>query len=497
VLSLEDLRHWQSRIEAEARSFGLDFFETRFELVDYRQLNEIAAYGGFPVRYPHWSHGMQFDQLNKGYQYGLQKIYEMVINNDPCYAYLMKENSITDQKLVMCHVYGHCDFFKNNEWFRQTNRHMIDEIANHATRIRRYANLHGHDQVEEFLDVALSIDRLIDVHGQFVRRQPKSTEMEEAEPQAPPSFRFQAKSYMDRYINPEEKVAAQQQRFEAERRREERFPAKPERDVLFFLMEHAPLKPWQRDILGMIRDEAYYFAPQWQTKIMNEGWATYWHSKLMTQKILNDSEIIDFADHHSGTVGGAGTFNPYKIGLYLFRDIEDRWDRGRFGPDYDECESYEQRRRWDCRLGQGREKIFEVRRIYNDVTFIDTFLTEEFCEEYRLFVYQYDLDKDQYVIASREFKKIKQQLLNQLTNAGQPLISVVDADHGNRGELYLEHTYEGTPLDLRYAEATLANLQRIWRKPVSVWSKYKDKPVVLRHDGEKATLEEVGESRSA
>ena len=137
-MSTEDLKYWQAKIEEQAREYGLDFFETRFEVVDYRQLNEIAAYGGFPVRYPHWSHGMQFDQLSKGYQYGLQKIYEMVINNDPCYAYLMKENSVTDQKLVMCHVYGHCDFFKNNQWFSQTNRHMIDEIANHTSRISRY-----------------------------------------------------------------------------------------------------------------------------------------------------------------------------------------------------------------------------------------------------------------------------------------------------------------------------------------------------------------------
>ena len=493
MLSVEDLRRWQDKIEGHARDYGLDFFQQVFELVDYRQLNEIAAYGGFPVRYPHWSHGMEFDRLDKGYQYGLQKIYEMVINNDPCYAYLMKENGIVDQKLVMCHVYGHNDFFKNNIWFSKTNRKMIDEIANHASRIRRYIDLYGLEEVEGFLDVCLSLDRLIDVHGQFIDRRRPGFEAEEERPSPAPDFRFEAKGYMDSFINPEETIARQRERFEEKLRQKKAFPVNPERDVLLFLMHYAPLTGWQRDILGMVRDESYYFAPQWQTKVMNEGWATYWHSRLMTERVMNDAEVVEFADHHSGTVGGQG-FNPYKIGLYLFRDIEDRWNRGRFGPEYEECRNYEERKRWDRQLGLGRDKIFEVRKIYNDVTFIDTFLTEEFCLEHKLFIYQYDLDKDQYVIASREFEKIKKHLLAQLTNGGQPLISITNADHEGRGELYLRHAYEGIPLDIRFAQATLENLHRIWQRPVLIETVYKDKRILIRCDGGEAKIEELGEA---
>ena len=494
MLNVDDLRRWQNKIEGHARDYGLDFFQQVFELVDYRQLNEVAAYGGFPVRYPHWSHGMEFDRLNKGYQYGLQKIYEMVINNDPCYAYLMKENDIIDQKLVMCHVYGHNDFFKNNIWFSKTNRKMIDEIANHASRIRRYIDLYGLEEVEDFLDLCLSLDRLIDVHGQFIeRRRPGFEAPEDDGVSAPPDFRFRAKEYMDAFINPEEVIAKQQEAYEEARRAKKSFPVNPERDILLFLMHYAPLKGWQRDILGMVRDESYYFAPQWQTKVMNEGWATYWHSRMMTERVMDDSEIVDFADHHSGTVGGQG-FNPYKIGLYLFRDIEDRWNRGRFGEEYEACDNYEERKRWDRQLGLGRDKIFEVRKIYNDVTFIDTFLTEEFCMEHRLFVYQYDLDKDQYVIASREFEKIKKHLLAQLTNGGQPLISIVDADFEGRGELHLEHAFEGIPLDIRYAQATVQNLQRIWQRPVHVDTVYQDKRIRIRCDGDEATVEQLGEA---
>ena len=165
-----ELANLQTQIEAYAARQGLDFFPTIFELVEADELNAIAAYGGFPTRYPHWRFGMEYEQLSKGYHYGLQKIYELVINNNPCYAYLMKCNSLVDQKLVMCHVYGHCDFFKNNAYFSQTNRKMMDEMANHGNRIRRHMDRQGVDEVETFIDACLSIEDLIDIHSPFIKR---------------------------------------------------------------------------------------------------------------------------------------------------------------------------------------------------------------------------------------------------------------------------------------------------------------------------------------
>jgi spore cortex formation protein SpoVR/YcgB (stage V sporulation) len=155
-----ELRILKEEIEAHARAYGLDFYETIFEVIDADDLNEIAAYGGFPTRYPHWSFGMQYEELRKSYDYGLSKIYEMVINNNPCYAYLMRCNNIVDQKLVMAHVYGHCDFFKNNLYFAHTSRKMMDEMANHGARIRDYVEKFGEDEVESFMDRCMSIDDL-------------------------------------------------------------------------------------------------------------------------------------------------------------------------------------------------------------------------------------------------------------------------------------------------------------------------------------------------
>ena len=344
----------QAEMEEHARSYGLDFFETIFEVLDYEELSMVAAYGGFPTRYPHWRFGAQYDELMKGYSYGLQKIYEMVVNTDPCYAYLLSCNAMTDQKLVIAHVYGHCDFFKNNAWFAPTNRRMLDELANHATRISRYIDRYGYEAVEEFIDACLSLEDLIDMHAPHIRRTPvpeRAAGSSLAAPHEEESItgRFPSKDYMDSFINPRallQKEAEDRERKQKEAEKSRSFPEAPQRDILLFLLEHGPLKAWQHDVLSIIRDEAYYFAPQGQTKIMNEGWASYWHSKIMTRHGLTDAEVIDYADHHSGTMATSPhRLNPYKLGIELLKDIEERWDRGQFGSEYEQCDDQETKAR--------------------------------------------------------------------------------------------------------------------------------------------------------
>ena len=480
-----ELCRWQETIEKTARSYGLDFFETVFELLGYEEMNAVAAYGGFPTRYPHWRFGMEYEQLTRGYAYGLQKIYEMVVNTNPCYAYLLESNSVLAQKLVMAHVYGHCDFFKNNIWFAHTNRKMIDVLANHGTRIRELMDKHGLDAVESFLDACLSVEDLIDIHAPAIKRRPPRKLEEETAEEELTSGKFKSKRYMDEFVNPPRLLAAERERHKREENEaRNRFPERPERDVLHFLIEHAPLENWQRDILSIIREEAYYFAPQAQTKIMNEGWASYWHSLIMTRHELTDAEVVDYADHHSGTVAPhPGQLNPYKLGIELFRDIEERWNTGRFGREYEECEDRRKKEEWDRKLGLGREMIFLVRRVYNDITFIDEFLTPEFCEKHKLFSYRFNPETNRYEIESRSFEQIKQRLLFALTNFGRPTISVRDGNYENRGELYLEHEHSGADLKIDDAEATLRNIHRLWTRPVHVESRIEDKPVVLSSDG--------------
>jgi len=866
---------WEE-IEDHAKSYGLDFFPIIYEVLDYRTLYETAALGGFPTRYPHWRYGMEYDQLIKGHVWLGSTIYEMVINTNPSYAYLLEGNEMVTQKMVMAHVTGHVDFFKNNMWFSHTNRKMLDEMANHAARIQRIIDRYGYEMVEDFIDTCLSLDNLIDYHAPYIRRHDAQTArpiIDDDTPDIVEGLKVD-RAYMKDFINPPEFLEEQRKRLEAERAKQRRFPENPQKDVLLFLMNYAPLERWQHTILESIRDEAYYFAPQGMTKILNEGWAcvtgntllysekgllsigevvknnlaiqvsdgqslqpiydwakfdnretvwvrtkrgfelegsvthrvmlpdqswrrldelrigdrvklgagqnlwpqehvkldwwpsrrpgfdegmrinypepgdpfnsrlavlvaqshespitlstaakrkqpirvprvvdeelasflgyltgdghisevkrtiglatgdeeqadrfvqlvwnlfqlqtrkrwdpnrwrlsfssldvqdflkhlglktgvaarikdvpevilrspksvvaaflrayydcdgyagdagvilstaseelsktvqllllnfgilshrrankdgtwhvhtqgksaavfydqigfglsckqealrayvenrqwfkredwtdeivaierrradvydisveethryaaqgfinhnSFWHSEIMTKKAMKDGEIVDFADHHSGVVAThPGRLNPYKLGLELLRDIEDRWNKGKFGKEYEECENIAEKRAWDRQLGLGRQKVFEVRKMYNDVTFIDAFLTPEFCLEQKLFSFRYNRDTDLYEIASREFMDIKQKLLFRLTNFGQPFIYVEDGNYNNRGELYLRHRHEGVDLKMDYARDTLRNIYKIWTRPAHLETVVDDKRRLITFDG--------------
>lgn len=903
------LRVEQEKIEKIAREYGLDFFPTVFEMLTYDQMNEIAAYGGFPNRYPHWRFGMEYERLSKSYEYGLSKIYEMVINNNPSFAYLLEGNSFTDQKLVMCHVFGHVDFFKNNFAFRPTdldatgdvvdpirraageyspNRKWVDKMANHATAVRRVVDRFGIARVEEFIDVCLSLENLIDAYSRFVVRERNfKVEDEPTEVEIP---RLRAKDYMEEFINPEEFLEEQKKKIEADREKLKKYPPEPVQDVLAFLLENAPLEKWERLILSIIREEAYYFVPQMQTKVLNEGWAcvapdslvytergllpmervvagdaalvfdggerlqriydrniienhptitlrtrrgleltgsnnhrvlladgatwkrldelapgdrlaiaggqglgpqeelpidwqprarvtlddvadeagvsvwtvlrhragrstpsgtavaaaleryetaenlarshrrrrpvripekvdarlgaflgylvgdghisrvkrhwglttgdeaqavefaflagglfgvfptmkwddgrwrvlvhsetvsdfltefvglttgpsardkripdailrspervvraflaayfacdayagpqgvilssasrtlvaqsqllllnfgvlsrirsqadgtyhlhitgksaerfhervgftlerktraleayladhkwflkedwsdevvslepgvsdvydisvsdthryvaqgfvnhnSFWHSRLMTERVADPSDIIDYAENNAGVMAtSGGRLNPYKLGVELFRHIEDRWNKGQFGREWDECDDLDQKRNWDLRLGLGTKKIFEVRQLYTDVTFIDEFLTPEFVIEHKLFSFGWSNRNERFEIDTREFKSVKEKLLFQLTNFGNPYIYVVDANFENKGELLLQHDHRGVDLRTDYARETLQALVRIWKRPVVLATVVDNKPSLVRFDGKEHSV---------
>jgi stage V sporulation protein R len=878
------LRDVQEEIEGYAKGFGLDFFPIIYEVLDYKTMNEVAAYGGFPTRYPHWRFGMDYEQLSKSYEWGLSKIYEMVINTHPAYAYLLEGNSLVDQKIVMAHVCAHVDFFKNNYFFSKTNRKMIDGMANHAARVRRHMARHGQEVVEDFIDTCLSLENLIDPMSAYIVRS-RETKVEDEDDPSDKSGRLRAKGYMESFINPPEYLEAQRKKREEEAKRQKRrFPEQPQRDVLQFLIEHARLDHWQTDVLEIVRDEAYYFAPQAMTKIMNEGWAcvvqdtviytekglmrmgdlvsrhaahgvfdgearqrvydrhvirdhatirmttrrglslegsnnhrvqladratwkrldelvpgdrvamsgggdlwpahdvtvtwqpptkvslhdvaetadvsvwtvlrhraghatrsaaaiaaalepyesaenlalsqslvaraavriparvdeelgaflgylvgdghisrvkrhfglttgdepqadrflalgrslfdtlgtirkddgrwrvlfhsetvsdflieafglthgpsardkripdqilrspepvvraflrayfdcdgyagkqgvilstmsdqlaeqtqllllnygilsrkrkqndgcwhvdvmgasakrfaerigfglarkqqaledyvhqrqwfkeetwddevvslepgrtdvydisvtethryaaggfinhnSYWHSRILTEKALTAAEVVDYADANSGVMATSpGRLNPYKLGIELLRNIEDRWNRGQFGKEWDECDSMDQKRHWDRRTGLGRKRLFEVRRLYNDITFIDEFFTLEFCVEQKFYSFGFSERSGSWEIMSREFKKVKDQLLKQLTNRGQPVIVVEDGNFENRSELLLRHIHEGIDLDAAQARDTLRNAAKLWTRPVSLLTKVEGKGKLLR-----------------
>jgi len=481
----KELSKLRDKIHQYAIDYGLDFYPVIFEMCDYDTVNILAAQGGFPARYPHWRFGMDYEQLSKSYAYGLQKIYEMVINTSPCYAYLLMANNIVDQKTVMAHVYGHADFFKNNCWFSSSNRKMMDVMANHGTKVRRYIEKYGQDRVETFIDQVLSLENLLDPNLLFTSKANSSAnkDMEEFDPLEGASTSL--RSFLSSKLNKNESTQKKVSEKNIEDIKDPFFGGEiTNRDLMKFLMINAPIEEWQTDVIAILREEAYYFLPQRMTKIMNEGWASYWHSKIMTQNALECSEIIDFADHHAGVMAMSKTqINPYKIGIELFRDIEHRWDTGKFGKEYTDCTDMEKRESWNKSTDLGRKKIFEVRKTHNDLTFIDEFFTREFCERQQLFTSKVDHRTGKRVIDSREFEKIKSGLLSSLTNFGQPLIEVEGGNYQNRGELMLNHIYQGTDLDLSFATETLKNIQGIWKRPVNIKTIQDKKDVILSFDG--------------
>lgn len=464
AIDVEQARRMQEEILAAARSYGLDPFTTVFEMIDYDEMNEVASYAGFPNRYPHWRFGMEFETMRKSYAYGLHKIYEMVINNDPCYAYLLRSNSAIEQKIVMAHVYGHSDFFKNNMWFAPTDRRMLDRMANHGARIKAAMDRHGIDAVENFLDTALSLENLIDIHSMYApqpRPRPRfaddRSQDDAGAPSSGPPKLTATRRYMEKFINPPEYVELQRRKIETQRMQAKRFPPEPARDVLLFLCEQAPeLADWQREALSIIREEAYYFAPQHLTKILNEGWAAYWHARILTEKALRDEEAVDYADIHAGVLGGGAAMNPYKLGLELLREIEAR---------------------------EGLSKIFEVRRVHSDVTLLDHYLTEDFCARHKFFLYRYNPQRGVYEIASRDFSAIKKTMLFKLTNMGQPRVEVQDANFRGQGELLLRHRHDGVDLEVEEAKDTLVSVHKMWRRPVHLWTAVEGQHRLLSWDG--------------
>jgi stage V sporulation protein R len=454
------------RIWELARRFGLDPYPTNFELVPAAIMYEFGSYG-LPGRFAHWSRGKAYYRMKTEYDYGLSKIYELVVNTNPSYAFLMEQNDLLQNKVVVAHVLGHTDFFKNNVYFKHTAGNMIDKVSVNADRVRKYEYDHGQPAVERFLDAVLAIEEHIDPNFRIKRPAAHSDE----------DHRHTAEGPYDDLWSLEERNARRRHEAEEQRRRvrARRFPPEPEKDVLLFLAEHAPnLEDWQRDVLLIVREEMQYFVPQMQTKTINEGWASFWHARIMRELDLSDGEATAFAQMHSGVLApNRMRINPYHLGYNILQDIERRWDNP----------TEEQRVKLGMQPGQGRKKIFEVRETENDVSLLRNYLTKELVEELDLYLYR--KDGDEWVIAEKNWEKVRDGLVASMTNFGMPYITVVDADFNGNTELVLRHQFEGQELDILYAQKTLEYVQYIWSRPVHLETVVDEQAVRLSFNGDK------------
>lgn len=450
------------RIHDLARGFGLDFHPMRFEVVPAEVLYTIGAYG-MPTRFGHWTRGKAFWRMKTEYDYNLSRLYELVVNSNPCYAFLLEGNSLVQQKLVAAHVFAHSDFFKHNRRFASAPGDMMEVMASSAERVRLYESRHGRDAVEAFLDAALAIQECVDPFGPDARVRSSGARVRPSGARGPGAVAGAAgppppsgpSRERDGYENlwsigePPKPPPPPEPR---------RLPPKPEKDLLRFIIEHARgLEDWQRDLLSVVRDEMLYFWPQLETRIMNEGWATFWHARILRELDLEDAEAVEYAKLHAGILQPSPQrLNPYLIGLRIFEDLERR---------------------------RGREACFEVRELDTDVSFLRNYLTEELVEELDLYLFR--KVGEQWQVVEKDWERVRDGLAAGLTNGGLPVIVVLDGDHNGAGELFLLHRHDGQELDLEHAEKTLAHVHRLWGRPVSLETIVDSKPLVLSYDGER------------
>ena len=446
--TLEDLEHWNDKIVALVERFGLDPYPQEFEICDHEDMLSYMVYSGMPSHYPHWSHGKNFEKLKTLYDYGVSGLpYEMVINSNPSIAYLMRDNSLALHILTMAHVYGHNDFFKTNFTFRSTRAEFtIETFKSHANRVRHYIEdpSIGLEKVEAVLDAAHALS--LQCRRNLAIKKPTASEERDMK--------------MAEFEPPVDPFRSIHRRAEPPPPDLNKVPLFPDEDLLIFIRGHNPhLAEWEKDLLTIVHKQAQYFMPQIETKIMNEGWASFWHKRIVEALELPQGLHLEFIVRHSQVLRPSpGSLNPYHIGMKVWENIEKRWDH----PTLEEIEEFGPRKK------NGLEKIFEVREVERDASFLRRYLTEELIRELNLFEYR-TRGNDQVVsrVADEEnWRQIKETLIQNVGTATIPVIKVEDSDYLNNRTLLLKHHHDGRDLQLEYAEKTLRYVQQLWRHDV-------------------------------
>jgi len=448
--TIADLERWNERILALVERFGLDPYGQEFEVCDHEDMLSYMVYSGMPAHYPHWSYGKNFEKLKTLYDYGVSGLpYEMVINSNPSIAYLMRDNSLALQVLTIAHVYGHNDFFKNNFTFKSTRaQYTIESFKSHATRVRHYVEdpSIGLEKVEALLDAAHALS--LQCRRNLAIKKPSPAEerqlkLDEATPSADP---FSA-------------VHRRRERVEPDL---EKVPLIPDEDLLIFIRDHNPhLAEWEKDLLTIVHEQAQYFVPQIETKIMNEGWASFWHKRILEALDLPQELHLEFIVRHTQVLRPSpGSLNPYHVGMKVWEDIEKRWnhpskaDIDEFGP----------------RKQNANDKLFEVREVERDASFLRRYLTEELMRELNLFEYK-SRGNDQVVtrVADQDnWRQIKDTLIQNVGTGSIPVIKVENSDYNSNRTLLLKHHHDGRDLQLDYAEKTLQYIQQLWTHDVAM-----------------------------
>lgn len=461
-----------------ALDMGYDPYPIHFEVVPVHVIYELGSYS-LPARFSHWTFGRDYHRQKTSYEYGMSKIYEIVFNTDPCQAFLMDSNSMLSHKLTVAHVIGHCHFFKHNDAFAHTDRRMVEKVRLHRDRIAAYEQEFGWREVENFLDAVMCIEEHFDPTSNTIKSGPIRGR------DGKQSTGARTSDYDDLWTLVEGNAPPKP--------KPRKFPDEPEKDLLLFLARYGrELEDWQRDILSMVREEMLYFLPQMRTKIMNEGFASLAHERILERYLMKSEDIWEFRKLHSGVLSPSpspGSINPYYVGFQILKDIERRWNGE---PDDDG----EPERDWLGRekkrpMGEGWNKIFEVCAEDSDPSFLRKYLTPELVKRLDLYTYKREESdgEERWVVQTTNWEKVRDSMVDGMTNFGVPIIRVEDGDYARRGELYLIHAHDGKDLDVEYTERVLRAVYRMWGRPVHLETVSDGQKTRLSFDGEKNSQE--------
>ncbi|HEY8519544.1 MAG TPA: SpoVR family protein [Gammaproteobacteria bacterium] len=452
----DSLQDYATRLEALARNNGLDYYPVQFEEVPSSFMMEVAVYG-LPVRMPHWSFGVRYIYQLIQHRMGHSRLFEVVFPGNPGRAYLARNNSRQENTLVIAHVLGHADFSKNNVLFKrsqeQVGYRIVEQAAAHARQIGEAVELHGQTRVEQVLDAALALEAHIDTFQPLRReRFPEYVETSRSKTREDPFFQ----RYGQLPGSPEPQGG------ETVERQRAPIPPTPERDLLWFIAEYAPeLEDWERDIFLAVREESFYFYPVFACQIMNEGWASYWHARLLREAdFLPQSEYLDAIKTHSDVVRphaaeqqASLVVNPYHLGFSIWEAIVEE---------------------------HGIERAFRVRAEDDDFSFVRNYLTEELADELKLFRYEAHADGRVRVL-ERDIHALRDTILAPKYNFGAPAVLARHIAPDGSLELVHEHDTDGRGLDIERAERVLDYMHRVWRRPIKLETVDADrKPIVLR-----------------
>ncbi len=434
----EDWQSYVRRIEELAARSGLSFHPVEFEAVPDSFMMEIAVYG-LPVRMPHWSFGVRYIYQLIQRHMGNSRLFEVVFPGNPGRAYLAASNGLAENVLVTAHVLGHADFSKNNLLFQrcqgQVSEHIVEHAANHARQIQQAIEQYGRERVESVLDAALALEQHIDV-DQSLRRAKYPEYLAEPKPLVDDNFR-------KRFAKLDPAAAFNF----SEVKKRAPIPPHPERDLLWFIASYAPdMESWERDIFLAVREESFYFYPVFATQIMNEGWASYWHARLLREAdFIPQQAYLDAIKCHSDVVRPIAadqqvslSVNPYHLGFSMWEKII---------------------------KDEGLDVARKIMEQDDDFGFVRNYLTRELADELNMFRYNARAD-GQVKVLEHDLTALHESVIHNKYNFGAPSVAAKHVRVDGTLELVHDHTVDGRGLDLERSRRVLEYVHKVWRRPV-------------------------------